>query len=327
MKSLYLFNNGKLRRKNNTLYFTGADSDEYFPIVAVKDVYIFGDVDINRRLIGILNKYGITIHFFNYYQQYIGSYFPMESHATGVYLVKAVQKYSDLETRIAIARVLVTGAMNNILNVLRYYYKRGKDVRDTGLYVKAIIEKTETADTIAEIMAFEGQGRAAYYRSFNQIIGAEGFEFEKRTRRPPKDRMNTLISFGNTLLYIKILNLIHRTKVDPRISFLHEPNLREFSLHLDIAEIFKPLLVDRLIFSCLNKKILKKSDFEEKNGTVRFKEKPRLEFVRLFEERMKKTIDFSGQQITYEMLMEREIHKLERTVTDDKPYLPYCSEW
>ncbi|HOO44468.1 MAG TPA: CRISPR-associated endonuclease Cas1, partial [Bacillota bacterium] len=95
----------------------------------------------------------------------------------------------------------------------------------------------------------------------------------------------------------------------------------------DIAEIFKPLLVDRLIFSCLNKKILKKSDFEEKNGTVRFKEKPRLEFVRLFEERMKKTIDFSGQQITYEMLMEREIHKLERTVTDDKPYLPYCSEW
>lgn len=327
MKSLYLFNNGKLRRKNNTLYFTGADSDEYFPIVAVKDVYIFGDVDINRRLIGIMNKYGITIHFFNYYQQYIGSYFPMESHATGVYLVKAVQKYSDPDTRLDIARTLVAGAMNNIINVLRYYFKKGKDVRGTGLYIKSIIGKTEAADSVSEIMAFEGQGRIAYYRSFNHIIDVEGFEFEKRTRRPPKDRMNTLISFGNTLLYLKILNLIHRTKVDPRISFLHEPNLREFSLHLDIAEIFKPLLVDRLIFSCLNKKIIKKGDFEEKNGSVRFKEKPRLEFVRLFEERMKKTITINGQQITYEMLIDREIHKIERTITEDKVYLPYCSEW
>ena len=85
---------------------------------------------------------------------------------------------------------------------------------------------------------------------------ADGFKFERRSRRPPKNEVNAMISFGNTILYGYIADVIQKTDLDIRIAFLHSANRRSQSLNLDIAELFKPIIIDRLIFSLINKHII-----------------------------------------------------------------------
>ena len=102
-------------------------------------------------------------------------------------------------------------------------------------------------------MGVEGNIRRRYYAAWNVIVNQE-IKFEKRVMHPPDNMINSLISFVNTLIYTKVLSEIYHTQLNPTISYLHEPGVRRFSLSLDIAEVFKPLIGDRLIFSLLNRK-------------------------------------------------------------------------
>src|SRR5437868_5923885 len=108
-------------------------------------------------------------------------------------------------------------------------------------------------------MACEGRARAAYYQSFAGILRNDS-EFTRRVRRPPDNIVNALISFTNGLVYSAALTQIYRSQLDPTISFLHEPGARRFSLALDLAEVFKPILADRLLFKLLNNRQLRSEE-------------------------------------------------------------------
>lgn len=108
-------------------------------------------------------------------------------------------------------------------------------------------------ENIEQLIAFEGQIKQTYFKAFSTIIDNPEFQFESRTRRPPKDYINTLISFSNSVLYTQVLSEIYQTHLDPRIGYLHTTNFRRFTLNLDMAEIFKLVIGDRTIFSVLNK--------------------------------------------------------------------------
>lgn len=96
-------------------------------------------------------------------------------------------------------------------------------------------------------MGIEGNIRRHYYATWNVIIDQE-IEFDKRVMHPPDNMINSLISFVNSLIYSKVLSEVYHTQLNPTISYLHEPGVRRFSLCLDVAEIFKPLIGDRLLF-------------------------------------------------------------------------------
>ncbi len=113
-------------------------------------------------------------------------------------------------------------------------------------------------------MAVEGNIRDEYYQAFDIILDSEHFVFETRTKRPPKNRLNALISFANSLVYTTCLSEIYHTHLDPRIGYLHTTNFRRFTLNLDVAEIFKPIIADRVIFNLVNKGIIKSQHFEKK---------------------------------------------------------------
>ncbi len=99
-------------------------------------------------------------------------------------------------------------------------------------------------------------------RPFNLFL-KEDFSFEKREKHPPSNPMNALISFGNSLLYTTILSECYRTQLNPTISYLHEPRERRFSLCLDLSEIFKPLIVDPIIFRLINTGVITTGDFDQ----------------------------------------------------------------
>ena len=141
--------------------------------------------------------------------------------------------------------------------------------------------------------------------------------------------MNSLISFGNSLMYVTCLSEIYRTHLDPRISFLHATNYRRYGLNLDLAEIFKPIVVDRVIFTLVNKGMLQKESFKKDSGGVFLKDKAREVFLKAYDTRLKDTLMLPRlkRHVSYKRLIRMECYKLEKHLLGDEPYQPYVARW
>jgi len=244
-------------------------------------------------------------------------------------IVKQVEHYIDPSRRLELARSFVTGAYKNIRQVLVYYERREKQVGATIAHIDDLGSALESTSTIEQLMAIEGNIRDAYYGSFDTIIGDPDFPFVERSKRPPVNELNALISFGNSLMYTTTLSEIYRTHLDPRIGFLHASNFRRFSLQLDVAEIFKPIIVDRVIFTLLGKRMLKKTDFEKHLNGMALTQKGRTTFIKEFEQKMLTTLKHRdlGREVTYRRLVRMELYKLEKHLMGERKYEPFVARW
>ena len=131
------------------------------------------------------------------------------------------------------------------------------------------------------------------------------------------------------MCYSQCLRTIHQTQLNPTISFLHEPGVRRYSLSLDLAEVFKPLLVDRVIFKVLNKKMIQSQDFEENMNRVILKPNGKKVFVQAFEDRLTETINHRtlNRSVSYKHLIKLECYKLQKHILEIEEYKPFKMWW
>jgi CRISPR-associated protein Cas1 len=328
-RNYYITRNGRLRRQDNTLCLEFESGErKVIPIEDVEGIYLLGEADLNTKVLNFLAQQKIPVHVFNYYGYYSGSYYPREHLNSGFLLVNQVECYKDGKRRLGIAKELLGAAVHNILRNLKYYRSRKASVEE---YVSSIEEKLpglEGAPDIPALMAWEGRIRERYYESFNTILNLEE-EFEKRTRRPPDNMMNALISFGNSLLYATTLGEIYHTQLNPTISFLHEPGNRRFSLSLDIAEVFKPVIVDHVIFKLVNTNMLGDRDFEREVNSCYLSDSGRKIFLREYDERLTTTIKHRtlNRNVSYRHLIRLECYKLEKSITGIEDYKGFRAWW
>jgi CRISPR-associated protein Cas1 len=262
-ETFYIINNGDLKRKDNNIIITGANGESKNLKVEVTDeIYLFGEVNLNTKVLNFLSQNGIILHVFNYYGYYSGSYYPRETNVSGYLLVNQVKHYDNYEKRLIIAKKILSSSAHNIYRNLRYYNGRGVDLEEIMNQIESLANMIDKSNTIGEIMGIEGNIRKIYYSSWNNII-KQDIEFDKRVKRPPDNMINSLISFINSLVYTTTLSEIYKTQLNPTISYLHQPGTKRFSLSLDISEIFKPIIVDRMIFSILNKNQITENDFDK----------------------------------------------------------------
>jgi len=327
---IYIFSDGQLKRRQNTLAFEDSEGKKkYVPVENTSELYIFGEMDLNKRLLEFLTQKEILLHFFNHYGYYVGSFYPREHYNSGFLILKQAEHYLDGVKRIDLARRFVRGASENMKKVLQYYHRRGVDLQKTLDAVDGLVQSLEDHTDPEALMAIEGNIREAYYGAFDSILQKEAFAFGGRSRRPPQNRLNALISFGNSLMYVAALSEIYRTHLDPRIGFLHTTNFRRFTLNLDVAEIFKPILVDRLIFSLINKGQVKASHFKESAGGIFLTEAGRKIFVEEWEKRLHTTIEHPAlkRKVSYRRLVRLELYKIEKHLLGDKLYEPHTAGW
>lgn len=328
-EALYIYNNGTLSRKDNTLRFVNDNGEKKdIPIEKYSDIYFFNETTLNSALLNILSQYGICAHFFNYYSFYIGSFYPREQLVAGQLLIKQAEHYTDADKRLNIAQRIIDSASFNIYRNLRYYNSRGRELSEFMNQIEDLRKYIYTTDSISALMGYEGNIRKAYYQAWNLIINQE-IEFEKRVKNPPDNMINTLISFVNTLVYTRTLSEIYKTQLNPTISYLHEPSSGRFSLCLDISEIFKPLIADRLIFSLLNKKQITEVDFERELNYLHLKKGSSQLIVRALDEKLKDTIHHKDidRDVSYEYLIRLEAYKLIKHLIDEKPYEGFKIWW
>lgn len=332
-KSYYLFNPGRMSRRENTLKFTSVNEDgiegapRYIPIEGVDNIYAFGSLDANSALYNFLGKEQVSVHFFDYYEHYTGSFMPKDFLLSGKVVIAQAKVYGESKKRMDVARKFIMGAAFNMLKNLRYYGNRERDTEGAVVIIESLAEKIPEVVSIEELMGLEGNIRMAYYGAFDSIIN--DFSMGLRSKQPPSNEVNAMVSFVNMMCYTLCLDMIYHTQLNPTISFLHEPGYRRYSLALDISEVFKPLLVDRLIFTLLNKKQIQSADFDYKLNSCLLKDAARKKVVRAWDEKIHETIKHRslGRNVSYKHLVKLECYKLVKHVLGIEDYKPFKAWW
>lgn len=357
-QAYYIFRSGRLRRKQNTLYLEPPDPREppdpeddaegdpgprpeeaetpapdgtarrVIPVEDVSELYIFGEVTLNTKLLNFLGRLQIPVHVFNYHGFYTGSFYPREGNVSGEVLIRQVQHSTDPARRLVIARELVRGAYQNLHRNLAYYRNRGKPVDDTLAAMEAEAAAIDQAPDVGTLMGIEGRIRNSYYQAFNEVLRLET-PFAGRVKRPPDNLVNALLSFGNSLLYAAVLSQIYWTPLNPTVSFLHGPSARRFSLALDIAEVFKPLVVDKLVFRLINTGMVSEKHLLSRVNYAYLDEAGRKLVVKEFEERLRTTVRHRrlGRNVSYRGLIRIECYKLVKHLLGIEPYRALRAWW
>ncbi len=232
----------------------------------------------------------------------------------------------DTAVRIDMARKMEIAGLHNMRANLRYYEKRHKGrfteaIESIGEFAKQMKSITE----INAMMLIEAKARQKYYSVFDQILENEEFKFVQRTKRPPQNEINACLSFGNTLLYNQFSSLIWKKGLDIRFGIVHATNRRTRSLNLDFADIFKPIIIDRVIFTMINKKMLTVSmDFEKTSmGGVYLSKEGKKVFLRMYEEKLNSKIIVKGERMSYRRLLENEVQSYKNYLLNGEKYNPY----
>jgi CRISPR-associated protein Cas1 len=336
-KTFYLFNPGILERKDNTLKFTPVADDgeklssdaqsRFLPVEDISEFYVFGSLRANSALFNFLGQKDIAVHFFDYYENYTGSFMPRDSLLSGKMLLAQTSNYQDKKKRLIIAKKFIEGAAYNMIKNLKYYNRRGKDMEDLINIIEELAVLIPNAGNVEELMGVEGRIRSCYYDAFNLIIN--DFEMDGRSKQPPHNEVNALISFGNMVCYTLCLRAIHQTQLNPTISYLHQPGERRYSLALDIAEIFKPIIVDRVIFKVLNKKEIQNKHFDKKLNKCLLNSSGKKIFVKALEDRLQETIQHRSlkRSVSYRHLIKLECYKLAKHLLGLEEYKPFKMYW
>ena len=321
----YITSMGELSRKDNSLCFRKDGKNVYIPVENTKEIFCLNEVTINSKLLDFLSRNNIVMHFFNYYGDYSGTFYPKDQYMSGRLLIEQVRKFET--DRLAVARAIVKGIGTNIREVLYHYYKHDKKE------VKPVIDwladefpvRVDEASDIQSLMSCEGDAWARFYDTFRFFL-PEDFVMNKRVKRPPDNPMNALISFGNTLLYAKTVSAIYRTHLDQRISFLHEPVERRFSLSLDMSEVFKPVIVFRTIFDLVNNRRLQVGKhFDAKTNYCVLNDDGRRIFIEAFESRIESVFlhEKLKRRVSYRTAIKLDCYKLIKFILEDRPFIPF----
>ena len=321
----FLMRAGRLRREANNLKFDTYDEEfnvigtKPLPIKAIDEIYILAKVDLDSYTMSFIADNNILLHFFSPYGSFRGNLFPSTSNSvnkSGFVLLQQLRAFDDEKHRLYLARQITKGHFINGTNNLKR--------RKIEFAVEPYLANLEKATTINEIMASEGAYQKNYYQTWNQIItNQRSFKFIQRSKRPPTDKLNSLISYLNTRIYNITLSEIYKTELDPRIGFLHEPNYRSLSLHLDIAEIFKPIIGDNIIFTLLNKKKITAKDFKTDSGRIRFTNDAIKTIEMTIIKKMTDQTTIGDQKLTWRQVIRRETNQLKRAICETSDYEPF----
>ncbi|SRR5690554_134042 len=322
INNFYVLKKGTLSVKSKSIIFKSKDLETIsIPIKQITDLYLFIDINPTSNVLKLILNHGIIIHYFNFYDYYLGSIIPKNHTNSGKLLIKEVNLYKNKSKRLNIAKKIVIAGFKNINRVVNYYSRR-KDFSND-LKVEKYINQINKANNINHIMIIEANYRKKYYDHISLITNTNSFN---RIQKDPKDIVNILINFINSLLYSLIFSEIKKTNISGKIGYLHEVANNRYPLIYDISEIFKPIIVDRLIFKLINRKQITK---ESLNENYRLKN----ESIKLIFKEWNKSITQTfyykplKRYISYRRLLREELYKLERYLNKNVPYKPYISRW
>ena len=320
----HIVHGGILTRSDYSLLFEGEGGKRHLPIEATGQINVYADVEVSASALRLMSKRGVKVAYFDGAGRLQGVYRPAEDMVSGDLVLEQCSVYSDAPARLAYAKEFERAGFVNMRANLCYYAKRGNQtLKWAAGELSRMADRLDGCKDIGSVMLLEARARSTYYSAFDAIVAGSGFCFGRRTKRPPENEMNAMVSFGNAMLYNKLLQIIQKTRLDARIGIVHATNNRPASLHLDFADIFKPLVVDRAIFALVNRHEIKRHEHFKREGVaVLLNDKGRRILVEKIEDKFGTEITVAGDKMTYEQLMHYEVDRYQNTLEEGELYQP-----
>jgi CRISP-associated protein Cas1 len=276
LNTLYVTTEGAVLRKDGENIVAEVDGVQQgrVPLHMLGSVVLFGPIHISPSLMGALARGGISLVLLDRQGRFEAR---LEGPVSGNVLLRRAQ-YRMADSAVDIVRGFVTGKIANQRTVLqRTLRDHGSDMRPERLdAISNVIDRlaqvlrrvTFKEDTIEGLRGAEGEVAAAYFSVFNDMIRSPDAEicFRGRSRRPPLDPVNALLSFLYSLLTHDCRTALEGVGLDPAVGFLHRDRPGRPSLALDLMEELRPVLADRLVLSLFNRRQLRFGDFETRDG-------------------------------------------------------------
>ncbi len=288
METLFVSREAKLRRRENTLSVVAAGRTRSLPVEKVRHIVLLSESDLNSKLLCFCGKHGVRLSVFDYYGYFKGAFEPVSDHESGRVKLAQAESIMNNDMRLTLAREIVSGAAHNMHANLLYYVYRGNHALQRPLEdmnsLSAKIGKTRDTMTL---MGIEGNLHEVYYSAWKHIDPY--LDFGRRVRRPPNNPVNCLISFLNQMTYTVVRHETFKTHLDETLSWLHAPGSGRASVSLDLAEPFKPILADSLIFRMVRKNMVADNWFEQHEGVCLLTEAGRRHVAEQFAARLEET--------------------------------------
>lgn len=262
------------------------------PMIKLEQVVLLGRVGVTSPALRSLMEHNIEIVYLSSHGKYLGRFQPPLSK--NLILRKAQFRAAEDPDRAAeLARGFVRGKLLNMRTLLQRV-SRGSEEEALSRavdHIKALVRRLDRAGTVDEIRGLEGAGTAAYFGVFPHLIKADGWSFEHRTKRPPTDPVNALLSFGYVLLTNDLQSACQTVGFDPYVGYLHADRYGKPALALDLMEEFRPVIVDSLVLTLINKRMIDVDDFEVQPGRVHhMTDRAKRTFLQAYEERKRTEI-------------------------------------
>ena len=314
---------------------------EHIPLVKIDEVVVLGEVTLTASALHLLLERDVEITFLGYYGQFKGRLSPAFSK-NAILRLAQYRAHQEMTKRCELARRFVIGKLMNQRTMLQRYQRRQSDAQ-----MKQVIEQMSTllhqlaalsldrtpvpqrlasgdnriAGTPLEvILGMEGAGSAAYFSCFGKLLSdPRQWPFPGRVKRPPTDPVNALLSFGYALLTNKVASAVQLVGFDHFVGYLHSSFYGRPSLALDLVEEFRPIIVDSVVLTLLNKRMLTLNDFVVELGAYRLKDEGRKVFFTHFEERLNEEVSHPlfGYKATYRRCLELQVRLLGKVLTGE----------
>lgn len=321
-----ILSDGILRQKGFSLLFDTDEEDAVIPVRATDTINIHSSVILDSHSVKKALKNNITINIFDHNGRLIGRFVPHSPLKAPAVLHRQLLEYYNDEARMALAKQFVLSSIHNCRLNIRYYNDRTpcEQLKDALAAIRVLETKIKQCSDYNDLLMLEAGVRERYYGCYDTFIAKKEFVFGTRSRRPPRNEVNAMLSFGNTVLYSLIGTQINKTALDIRVGFLHATNRRAESLSLDVAESYKPLLVDRVVFSLINLGSIRPSHFrKEGSGGVYLNESGKQLFLRAFYSKLETTLKIKGRTLSYEQIIIEDIYNLVRHFRHGEKYIPF----
>lgn len=281
--------------------------DEFYPIKSVRSIVVYGQYSLTTSVLALFAKHGIVCHCFNYYGNYIGTYYPMDNRNISRLLVSQYALVSNKKQLLKFQKMAVREFCKTGQSLLRYYKRKG---------VSVSVPKMITNE---QPLIMEALNKQQYYVSLENIFKIYGYIFEKRSYRPPHNIVNSLMSFFNAMLYKDILNGLYRFGLDPKISMTHAISTRRaHALEYDLSDFLRPVLVDRLIITLLKKNKVTEDMFQTDNGYY-LKSTYIKELIQYYQHFMQEEYGYTFGSLTGYQLINEHIRQFQVYLKDGTP--------
>lgn len=302
----------------------GEEVVQTFPLHWIDRAVLAGNVQLSTQAMGLFLKQGIPVSFITVYGNYRGRLHSF-THKHVALRMAQYERYRDPEFRLRHGKILVGAKIRNCRSMLRKHHRAHPEfdceAEVSGISVE--LHKSEAAESIECLMGHEGSAAKWYFSGFGKMVRRE-FAFENRSRRPPRDPVNALLSLGYTLLFNEMVTAVESIGLDPYLGFLHEIEYGRASLAVDLMEEFR-WIIDGLVLALINRGELVAEDFQTMDdGGVRLSDKGRKLYYSKYEERMRDEILHRDKHEIYRRVFLLQAEHLGRvTLGEDCEYRPH----